>query len=299
MCANILVMGLLCRTHILRQKHNIFIAHLSVADFLVGLGLVFWAARSLAPPKDDGPKYSYTNVYPLCAASLSVSMTSLVASVLCLIVISVERYVKVIHPLRHMVLLTPCALRGLRMSTWGLAVICGIVVFFTARWDHGRCRSDAHTIFVLILFSLGLVLLSFLHGNVLRVTFRQRRLIRDICNHVTGQRQRHLGDVKLAVMVGLLFGLLYICWLPSLILSAIQLIDNSENNTLRTTGRVTLMMRYFSTTLNPIIFNTFNADFKTAVRTRIPCICPSKKADVEMISTGQLETIHVCSPCMI
>ena len=277
MLANMCIIVLILQTPGMRQAHNVHIVHLTAADLLVGLGLVFWASTRIAVV--DTPSGNLTNHWAeLCTASLSLSMTSLVASVLILVIISIERYLKVTYPLRHMTLLSARALHWMRSACWFLAAVCGVLVVTTADYSPGQetCSNTAHTISIIILFSTALLILSFLHGSILRITFQQRRRIRGTQHHASG-RTATRADRRLACMVALLFGLLYICWLPSLILSVAAMLSTNFDldHDVILFYRISLILRYFSTAINPFIFNTFNADFRSAIRSKMAaaCIC--------------------------
>ena len=246
----------------LRRGPNLFVANLAVADLLVGLSLIFWGVKSLVS------ELLNHRVVFVCVLYTALSLIAITASLLCLWAVSLERYIKVVYPLRHEDFLTPKVLMVIRISCWITAVIFGGTVLVKHYSENEpTCDSSIHLSVLCILFALALLVMTFFYYRIFRIAFKQkRRISTEMSNCARLQQQSsESNDGKLLKMMVLLVGFLYLFWLPFLVIRTLLTFGVHFQCSELLQGFV-IFLRYLNGAVNPIVYYTCNEEFRTSFR---------------------------------
>ncbi|XP_028831867.1 chemokine XC receptor 1 isoform X2 [Denticeps clupeoides] len=106
---NILVLVILVKYENLKSLTNAFILNLAVSDLMFTLGLPFWAAYEL---------HTWIFGEPVCKAVSFIFDTSFYSSIIFLTVMTIHRYMAVVHPLSVVTSRTTCYCPVISVAAW-------------------------------------------------------------------------------------------------------------------------------------------------------------------------------------
>ena len=114
---NVVVLAAITHSRGMHTVTNFFIANLSAADALIGVFSIPFQFQAALLQRWDLPKV-------LCKVAPFVKELSVSVSVLALVVISVDRYIAVLHPLRQRV--SRHAAAAVMLGVWLIGVVAGL-----------------------------------------------------------------------------------------------------------------------------------------------------------------------------
>ncbi|XP_036404322.1 growth hormone secretagogue receptor type 1-like [Megalops cyprinoides] len=210
-----------------------------------------------------------------CKLSQFVSEGCTYSSILHITALSVERYLAVCFPLRAKVLVTRGKVKVLIALLWALALASAGPVFALVgveELEEGgesecRCTQYAASSGLLgamlwlsnLYFLVPLCCLSLLYGLIARKLWHRRRCAgRDRANRQT---------VKMLAVIVLAFVL---CWLPFHVGRTLFSVSLSSSPDMYYVSQyfnlVSFVLFYLSAAINPILYNTMSARYRSAVR---------------------------------
>ncbi|XP_038867432.1 5-hydroxytryptamine receptor 6-like [Salvelinus namaycush] len=299
-CSNTLLIALVFAQRSLRNTSNCFLVSLFLSDLMVALVVM--------PPAMLNVLYGAWVLWPgFCPVWLCFDVMCCSASILNLCVISLDRYLLIISPLRYKQRMTPPRALLLVGGAWGLAALTSFLPIKMnwhslelSLWYHAsyfqlsqssglsfQCCLRVTFPFALVASILTFFLPSsaicFTYCQILLAARRQARRVAALSqppypHHSPGEPshppERRLAHrqgrraVKASLTLGVLLGLFFSAWLPFFITNMAQAVCECVPPALFDT---ITWLGYCNSTMNPIIYPLFMRDFKQALGRLLPC----------------------------
>ena len=246
----------------LQTVSNMALASLAVADAMTGcLQLIFGAIPS--DLEDKLPRYLLhvgLPMFPIYAAQLHT------------LIIAVERYIAVMHPLRYSAIWTPTRVACIIAGIWAVCALltCSILIWGTI-WDepsHGNMLGVRALLTPMSVYVVLVTTVAVLYGSILLVARKQRLQIQAVhleMNNIT--IKTHLKGTRMLTTV--IAGVI-LCWGP-LFLSAV-IIDfiTTDLWSYALQGTATCL-GFSSSVVNIFIYAWRSKDFRKAYRLMLTC----------------------------
>ncbi|CAH2318370.1 5-hydroxytryptamine receptor 6 [Pelobates cultripes] len=248
---NTLLILLIFTQRSLRNTSNYFLVSLFMSDLMVGLVVM--------PPAMLNELYGrWVLDVNFCCIWYSFDVMCCSASILNLCVISLDRYLLIISPLKYKLRMTSCRALGLILATWTLAALASFLPIemgwheqdlviqsrnLTSEPQEKQCRLLVSLPYALVAscltFFLPSAAISFTYCRILLAARKQAVQVASLTTNVPNLSEEHAQAVCDCVPAGL-FDVL--TWLG-----------------------------YCNSTMNPIIYPLFMRDFKRAMGKYLPC----------------------------
>ncbi|XP_063798220.1 5-hydroxytryptamine receptor 6 isoform X2 [Pseudophryne corroboree] len=259
---NSLLILLIFTQRSLRNTSNYFLVSLFMSDLMVGLVVM--------PPAMLNELYGkWVLEAEFCCVWYSFDVMCCSASILNLCVISLDRYLLIISPLKYKLRMTSCRALGLILATWTLAALASFLPIemgwhgqgfeeqplnLTSGSEEKQCRLLVSLPYALIVscltFFLPSAAISFTYCRILLAARKQAVQVASLTTNVPNVSGDHVQAVCDCVPSGL-FDVL--TWLG-----------------------------YCNSTMNPIIYPLFMRDFKRAMGKYLPCCRRSRVISLSM-----------------
>uniref|UniRef100_A0A8C9RC10 5-hydroxytryptamine receptor 6 n=1 Tax=Scleropages formosus TaxID=113540 RepID=A0A8C9RC10_SCLFO len=296
-CGNALLIGLVLAHRALRRTSNCFLVSLFLSDLMVALVVM--------PPAALNALCGVWMLWPhFCPVWLCFDVMCCSASILNLCLISLDRYLLIISPLRYKQRMTLPRALLLVGGAWGLAALTSFLSLLlelgsTPRLGsaHSQCRLRVSLPFALVAscltFFLPSVAICFTYCRILLAARRQARQVAALTHshhlhaspgepsrppspgHAHERRMAHRQGrraLKASLTLGVLLGLFFSTWLPFFITNMAQAVCECVPPAL---FDALTWLGYCNSTMNPIIYPLFMRDFKRALARLLPC-CTSR-----------------------
>uniref|UniRef100_A0A4W5KSB4 G-protein coupled receptors family 1 profile domain-containing protein n=1 Tax=Hucho hucho TaxID=62062 RepID=A0A4W5KSB4_9TELE len=292
-CGNSLLIALVFAQRSLRNTSNCFLVSLFLSDLMVALVVM--------PPAMLNVLYGAWVLWPgFCPVWLCFDVMCCSASILNLCVISLDRYLLIISPLRYKQRMTPPRALLLVGGAWGLAALTSFLPIKMnwhklSLWYHAsyfqlspsgglsfQCCLRVTFPFALVASVLTFFLPSsaicFTYCQILLAARRQAMRVAALSQppypHHSPGDERQLAHrqgrraVKASLTLGVLLGLFFSAWLPFFITNMAQAVCECVPPAL---FDAITWLGYCNSTMNPIIYPLFMRDFKRALGRLLPC----------------------------
>uniref|UniRef100_H3CZW9 G-protein coupled receptors family 1 profile domain-containing protein n=1 Tax=Tetraodon nigroviridis TaxID=99883 RepID=H3CZW9_TETNG len=298
-CGNLLLIALVFAHRSLRCTSNCFLVSLFLSDLMVALVVM--------PPAMLNVLCGAWVLWPaFCPIWLCFDVMCCSASILNLCVISLDRYLFIISPLRYKQRMTPPRALLLVGAAWGLAALASFLPIemkwhSLGHWSRQpavpglQCRLRVTLPFALVAsvltFFLPSIAICFTYCRILLAARRQAKRVAAL-SHGSASVKFHNGPLpfsapqpsvnserrlahrhgrralKASLTLGVLLGLFFSTWLPFFITNMAQAV--CECVPLALFDAIT-WLGYCNSTMNPIIYPLFMRDFKRALGKLLPC----------------------------
>ncbi|XP_063072206.1 somatostatin receptor type 5-like [Engraulis encrasicolus] len=241
---------------------NIYILNLAIADELFMLGLPFLAVQ--------GALNSWPFGSLMCRVMMTVDAINHFTSIFCLTVMSIDRYLAVVHPIRSSRWRRPQVAKVVNAVVWLLsfAVVLPVVIF--AGLLRGNCNINwpqpesawraGFIIFTSIVgFFLPLLVISLCY---LLIVVKIRSSGKKV--HATSTKRRK-SERKVTRMVVIVVAVFFFCWLPFYALNILNLIIQLPPEP-KGLYYFMVVLAYTNSCANPIIYGFMSDNFKRGFR---------------------------------
>lgn len=261
---NTLVIHIVLRYSQTESVTNIYILNLAIADELFMLGLPFLAVQN--------GLLSWPFGSLMCRLVMTVDAINQFTSIFCLTVMSIDRYLAVVHPLQSSRWRQPRVAKAVNATVWAVSfvVVLPVVVFAGVLQDDGNCSivwpepaevwKAAFIIYTATVGFFGpltVICLCYLL-IVVKVRSSGRRV------RATSIRRRR-SERKITRMVVIVVAVFVFCWLPFYILNIVNLLVLLPGE-FRGLYYFVVVLSYANSCANPILYGVLSDNFKRGFR---------------------------------
>ncbi|XP_069545661.1 somatostatin receptor type 5 [Brachyistius frenatus] len=243
---------------------NIYILNLAIADELFMLGLPFLAVQNALLSWPFGSL--------MCRVVMTVDAINQFTSIFCLTVMSVDRYLAVVHPIRSTWWRRPRVAKAISATVWAgsFVVVLPVVVFADVLKDYGNCSivwpepaEVWKTSFIVYTCTVGffcplLVICLCYLLIVIKVRSVGKRA------QATSSRRRK-SERKVTRMVVIVVAAFVLCWLPFYVLNILNLLVVLPGD-FRGLYFFVVVLSYANSCANPILYGFLSDNFKRGFR---------------------------------
>ncbi|KAI5089805.1 somatostatin receptor type 5-like isoform X2 [Silurus meridionalis] len=248
---------------------NIYILNLAIADELYLLGLPFLSTQNAL---SYWPFGSF-----LCRVVMTTDSLNQFTSIFCLTVMSIDRYLAVVHPLRSSRWRRPRVAKVVSAAVWvtSFIVVLPVVIFSDVQDSFYSCnmswpepRSFWPVAFILYTSVLGffaplLVICACYVLIVVRVKASGAR---------AGFGRRRRSERKVTRMVVVIVMAFVFCWLPFYMINIVNLIHIvPENNVTVGIYFFSVIFTYVNSCANPVLYGFLSDNFRQSFR-KVLCL---------------------------
>uniref|UniRef100_A0A1A8J3V5 Somatostatin receptor type 2 n=4 Tax=Nothobranchius TaxID=28779 RepID=A0A1A8J3V5_NOTKU len=262
LCGNALVIYVILRYAKMKTVTNIYILNLAVADVLFMLSLPFIAIQLALVHWPFGPV--------LCRVVMTVDSLNQFTSIFCLMVMSIDRYLAVVHPIKSTKWRKPRIAKTINLAVWGVSLLVNLPIviysglitklngcFCTIVWPEPQ--EAYYTAFMFYTFILGFLLplmvicLCYLF-IIIKVKSSGIRV---------GSSKRKRSERKVTRMVSIVVAVFVFCWLPFYVFNVTS-VTGTINTTpiLRSIFAFVVALGYANSCANPILYAFLSENFK-------------------------------------
>ncbi|XP_002737555.1 somatostatin receptor type 2-like [Saccoglossus kowalevskii] len=288
---NGLVIVILLRFSDMRTVPNVFILNLASSDFLFMLGIPFLLQYNMQG------QWIFGN--GMCKIVQCIDYINMFTGIFTLTVMSCDRYLALVYPLRSMSLRTVKHARITCIILWIISIPLTLPLWLYSTVSHitdefnqpkTECETNwpndyiNHVFFIfafVVGFALPILLISLCHVGILRHV---------VCMKNKADLGRHFPQFSMKITMIILLALLAfaVCWLPYWVLILLRAIGN-QKVTLEyyVVFNISLCLSYFNSCLNPLIYTCVGRDFQEKMSRFFHC---SRGADINsrMTTTGDM-----------
>uniref|UniRef100_A0A1A7Y0W2 Somatostatin receptor 3 n=1 Tax=Iconisemion striatum TaxID=60296 RepID=A0A1A7Y0W2_9TELE len=261
---NTLVIHIVLHYSKIESVTNIYILNLAIADELFMFGLPFLAVQNTL---QSWPFGSF-----MCRLVMTVDSINQFTSIFCLTVMSIDRYLAVVHPIRSSKWRRPQVAKMVNGTVWALSflVVLPVVIFANIQKTGGTCNiawpqpaeiwSAAFIIYTSTVgFFCPLLIICLCY---LLIVFKIRSSGKKV--HATSTKRRK-SERKVTWMVVIVVAVFVFCWLPFYALNIINLLVSlpSEHQGLY---YFVVVLGYANSCANPIVYGFLSDNFKRGFR---------------------------------
>ncbi|XP_019361609.1 PREDICTED: histamine H2 receptor [Gavialis gangeticus] len=272
-CGNVIVCLAVTLDRRLRSLTNCLIVSLATTDLLLGLLVLPFSAI-----------YELTKVWPfgtvLCNIYTSLDVMLCTASILNLLMISLDRYYAVTKPLRYTQLITSRRVALALVVIWAVALMVSFLPIHLG-WNSSRLSTNSSTVCQLqvnalyglvdslLTFYFPLTVMCITYYRIFKIAREQAKRI----NHASGCTapgpslvKEHKATVTLAVVLGAFI----VCWFPYFTVFTYRgMMDDGVVDCV--SKSIVLWLGYANSALNPILYAALNRDFRSAYQCLLRC----------------------------
>ncbi|KAL2101385.1 hypothetical protein ACEWY4_003146 [Coilia grayii] len=241
---------------------NIYILNLAIADELFMLGLPFLAMQVAL--------HSWPFGSLMCRVVMTVDVINQFTSIFCLTVMSIDRYLAVVHPIRSSRWRRPQVAKAVNATVWLLSFTVGLPVVVFAGMRQGNCNiiwpqpervwGASFIIYTSIVgFFLPLLVISLCY---LLIVVKVRSSGKKV--HATSTKRRK-SERKVTRMVVIVVAAFVLCWLPFYALNILNLVVELPREH-KGLYYLAVVLQYANSCANPIIYGFMSDNFKRGFR---------------------------------
>uniref|UniRef100_A0A8C6WRM0 G-protein coupled receptors family 1 profile domain-containing protein n=1 Tax=Neogobius melanostomus TaxID=47308 RepID=A0A8C6WRM0_9GOBI len=261
---NTLAIYVVLRYAKMKTVTNIYILNLAVADELYILGLPFLTTQNVL---SYWPFGSF-----MCRVVMTADSMNQFTSIFCLTVMSIDRYLAVVHPIRSTKWRHPRVAKVVSAAVWATSfiVVLPVVIFSDIQETFNSCnmiwpepKDVWSTAFILYTATVGffgpllLICLCYLL-IVIKVKSSSAR---------AGFTKRRRSERKVTRMVVVIVVVFVLCWLPFFIINMVNLVVIiPESSATAGIYFFTVILSYANSCANPVLYGFLSDNFKQSFR---------------------------------
>ncbi|KAK6300833.1 hypothetical protein J4Q44_G00289310 [Coregonus suidteri] len=266
---NTLAIYVVLRYAKMKTVTNIYILNLAVADELYILGLPFLTTQNVL---SYWPFGSF-----LCRVLMTADSMSQFTSIFCLTVMSIDRYLAVVHPIRSTKWRRPRVAKLVSAAVWALSfvVVLPVVLFSDVQDTFNSCNMSWpepqdvwSTVFILYTATLGFF------GPLLVICLCYLLIVVKVKSSGVraGFTKRRRSERKVTRMVVIIVVVFVLCWLPFFIINIINLIIIiPESSVTAGVYFFSVILSYVNSCANPLLYGFLSDNFRQSFR-KVLCV---------------------------
>ncbi|XP_052463192.1 trace amine-associated receptor 13c-like [Carassius gibelio] len=262
---NLLVIISISHFKKLHTPTNLIILSLAVADMLVGLIVMPIEANRLIETC-----WFFGDTF--CRLFLTMMGLLFSASLSNLVLVAVDRFVAVCHPLLYPQKITTTKTLIIVIICWFCSSVYNIAIVMSLSNKkyacYGECTimitSDWTVLNLFLSFLIPCTIIITLYLRIFYVAHQQVKVINSLVKsgkHVNEGSVKRKSERKAALTLGIIVTVYLVCWIPFVILSLTE-----KTGMASTTAYVLLWFLYINSGLNPLIYAFFYPWFKMSVK---------------------------------
>ncbi|XP_035252887.1 somatostatin receptor type 5-like [Anguilla anguilla] len=268
---------------------NIYILNLAIADELFMLGLPFLAVQTAI--------HSWPFGSIMCRLVMTVDGINQFTSIFCLTVMSIDRYLAVVHPIRSSKWRRPQVAKAVNGTVWAVSfmVVLPLVIFADVLKEGGICniiwpepKSIWKAAFIIYTSTVGffcplLVICLCYLMIVVKIRSSGKKV------HATSAKRRK-SERKVTRMVVIVVAVFVFCWLPFYALNIInQMVLLPEEP--QGLYYFVVVLSYANSCANPFVYGFLSDNFKQGFR---KALCRSSRRVDNQDATDPLQEQDEC-----
>ena len=261
---NTLVIHIVLHYSKIESVTNIYILNLAIADELFMLSLPFLAVQNSLQSWPFGSL--------MCRLVYTVDSINQFTSIFCLTVMSIDRYLAVVHPIRSSKWRRPQVAKVVNGTIWALSflVVLPVVIFANVQKPGGNCNiawpnpaNIWQAAFIIYTSTVGFVCpLLIICLCYLLIVFKIRSSGKKV--HATSTKRRK-SERKVTRMVVIIVAMFVFCWLPFYALNIINLLVSLPGE-YQGLYYFVVVLGYANSCANPILYGFLSDNFKRGFR---------------------------------
>ncbi|XP_020505979.1 somatostatin receptor type 2-like [Labrus bergylta] len=274
---NTLVIYVILRYAKMKTVTNIYILNLAVADVLCMMSLPFIALQLTLVHWPFGEV--------LCRVIMTVDSLNQFTSIFCLMVMSIDRYLAVVHPIKSTRWRKPRIAKLINLTVWGVSLlvilptmifsclnevpVCGIV------WPEPQ--DVYYKVFMFYTFLIGFLLpLTVICLCYLLIIVKVKS-----SGLRVGSTKRKRSERKVTRMVSIVVAVFVLCWLPFYIFNVASVTSSiNPTSAVKSTFDFVVVLGYTNSCANPILYAFLSDNFKKSFQN---VLCLKKVAGLDEI----------------
>uniref|UniRef100_H3D993 G-protein coupled receptors family 1 profile domain-containing protein n=1 Tax=Tetraodon nigroviridis TaxID=99883 RepID=H3D993_TETNG len=248
---------------------NIYILNLAIADELYIIGLPFLTAQNVL---SYWPFGSF-----LCRVVMTADSMNQFTSIFCLTVMSIDRYLAVVHPIRSTNWRHPRVAKVVSAAVWAVSfvVVLPVVVFSDVQETFNSCnmiwpepKNLWSTAFILYTATLGFF------GPLLIICLCYLLIIIKVksSGERVGVTKRRRSERKVTQMVVVIVVVFVLCWLPFFIINMVNLVVIiPESSTTAGIYFFAVVLSYANSCANPVLYGFLSDNLKQSFK-KVLCV---------------------------
>ncbi|NWJ03971.1 SSR4 protein, partial [Crypturellus undulatus] len=256
---NSLVIFVILRYAKMKTATNIYLLNLAIADELFMLSIPFVATSAALHHWPFGRA--------LCRTVLGVDGLNMFTSVFCLTVLSLDRYIAVVHPLRAATYRRPRVAKMVNGGVWLLSLLVAspIPIFAGTATTHDGQAVACNLLWPSPAWSAAFVVYTTLLGFLLPVLAMGLCYLlivgkmRAVAQRV-GWQQRRRSEGKLTRLVLMVVAMFVVCWMPFYVVQLVNLLLPGRLDA--TVNNASLILSYSNSCANPILYGFLSENFR-------------------------------------
>ncbi|TMS15459.1 somatostatin receptor type 5 isoform X1 [Larimichthys crocea] len=266
---NTLVIYVVVRYAKMKTVTNMYILNLALADELYILGIPFLGTNSVLS------YWPYGNFF--CKVYMTADTMSQFASTFCLTVMSIDRFLAVVHPIRSAKWRKPQVAKIFNTMMWVVSflIVLPVMIYTHVQEEFNTCNitwPEPHELWS-IAFILYTSILGFFGPLVVICLCYLLIVIKVRSAGVrAGRTKRRKSERKVTRMVVIIVLVFVLCWLPFFTTNIVNLIHVIPEN--RTTNRLyfsLVILTYVNSCANPILYGFLSDNFKQSFQ-KVLCV---------------------------
>ncbi|EDO35996.1 predicted protein, partial [Nematostella vectensis] len=253
--ANSFVIYLFIRTRSLRTITNACLVSLAVSDLLAGLVAIPMIILSFVL---QSPVIRI--VMDLASRFIAIS------TVLHLLVVSLERYVMIVFPMKYHALVTPPRVCAVVTIVWVFSLFVDLIQIVWIVDSEPVTLADVvysfSSFFGIVVPALCAMAVAYVHIFIVL-----RKQIQQIKKLHSGRRKSTRSEGRAIMIFASMIAAFIFGWLPYFIIGMLQDLQINVYAVLPTTVIIlTLFLRFLSSLANPLLYTFFKTDFQLALK---------------------------------
>uniref|UniRef100_A0A3P9K932 G-protein coupled receptors family 1 profile domain-containing protein n=1 Tax=Oryzias latipes TaxID=8090 RepID=A0A3P9K932_ORYLA len=291
MTGNTLAIYVVLRYAKMKTVTNIYILNLAVADELYIIGLPFLTTQNVL---SYWPFGSF-----LCRIVMTADSMNQFTSIFCLTVMSMDRYLAVVHPIRSTKWRHPRVAKLVSAAMWAVSfvVVLPVVIFSDVQDTFNSCnmiwpepKDVWSTAFIIYTSTVGFF------GPLLIICLCYLLIIVKVKSSGArvGFAKRRRSERKVTRMVVVIVVVFVLCWLPFFIINMVNLVVIiPESSSTAGIYFFAVILSYANSCANPLLYGFLSDNFKQSFRK----ICPHHTDSPPPHTAADLH--HPSKPCQI